>query len=46
VAIRSDDDSSDGHTHTETRTAHEELPRVPAVVLGESDVAICSTTEI
>jgi len=35
-----------GHTHTETRTAHEDLPHVPVAVLGPTTIAADQTNEV
>jgi len=35
-----------GHTHTETRTEHEDLPHVPVAVLGPTTIAADQTNEV
>jgi len=35
-----------GHTHTETHTAHEDLPHVPVAVLGPTTLAAGETREV
>jgi hypothetical protein len=37
---------SEGHTRTETHTAHEELPKVPVTVLGLTSLAAGETREV
>ena len=45
---RYDQTSTDaqGHTHTETRTAHEDLPHVPVALLGPTSIAAGEVREI
>jgi hypothetical protein len=37
---------SEGHTHTETHTAHEDLPHVPVAVLGPTSIAAGEAREV